>query len=294
MTSVHIARSEWSIRYEDRLLLLGSCFSDNIARKMQEYYLQVTGNPFGTLYNPISIAHHMTDELLADKDVILVTFGTAWVYVDKLRVESGEWSVERGELSVERGDLAAVVDNCQKRPAAEFIRYRLTVEDIVSAWRPILERYSDKRFVFTVSPIRHRKDGLHENQISKAILLQAIDSLTAQRFGSSQDGLTSGSASGQVSYFPSYEIVLDELRDYRYYAEDLVHPSAVAVEYIWERLVETYLYDERTRVSMRELHQLWRDTQHRMLHPETEEAKRFAEHVQAERDRLRIQYPWIE
>lgn len=278
MTAVHIARSEWSIRYEDRLLLLGSCFSDHIARKMQEYYLQVTGNPFGALYNPISIAHHMTDELLADKDVILVTFGTAWVYVDKLRVERGEWSVERG-------DLAAVVDNCQKRPAAEFIRYRLTVEDIVSAWRPILERYSDKRFVFTVSPIRHRKDGLHENQISKAILLQAIDSLTAQR---------SDSASGQVSYFPSYEIVLDELRDYRYYAEDMVHPSAVAVEYIWERFRDTYIYEESTRVSMRELHQLWRDTQHRMLHPETEEAKRFAQHVQAEKDRLRIQYPWIE
>lgn len=278
MTAVHIERSEWSIRYEDRLLLLGSCFSDNIARKMQEYYLQVTGNPFGTLYNPISIAHHMTDELLADKDVILVTFGTAWVYVDKLRVESGE-------LSVERGDLAAVVDNCQKRPAAEFIRYRLTVEDIVSAWRPILERYSDKRFVFTVSPIRHRKDGLHENQISKAILLQAIDTLTAQR---------SDSASALVSYFPSYEIVLDELRDYRYYAEDMVHPSAVAVEYIWERFRDTYIYEESMRASMRELHQLWRDTQHRMLHPETEEAKRFAEHVQAEKDRLRIQYPWIE
>lgn len=286
MTAVHIARSEWSIRYEDRLLLLGSCFSDHIARKMQEYYLQVTGNPFGALYNPISIAHHMTDELLADKDVILVTFGTAWVYVDKLRVESGE-------CRVESGDLAAVVDNCQKRPAAEFIRYRLTVEDIVSAWRPILERYSNKRFVFTVSPIRHRKDGLHENQISKAILLQAIDTLTAQR-SDSASGLTSGSASGQVSYFPSYEIVLDELRDYRYYAEDMVHPSAVAVEYIWERFRDTYIYEESTRVSMRELHQLWRDTQHRMLHPETEEAKRFAEHVQAEIDRLRIQYPWIE
>lgn len=273
LTRVHIERSKWPIRHEDKLLTMGSCFSDHIARKLVEYGFRVSGNPKGTLYNPISIAHHMTDDVVGDKDVVFVTFGTAWVYIDKLRVESLEF---RGE------SLAAVVDNCQKRPATDFIRYRLTVEDIVKAWRPILAKYSNKRFVFTVSPIRHKKDGLHENQISKGILLQAIDSLT------------SNSVSGLSSYFPSYEIMLDELRDYRFYAEDMLHPSVTAVEYIWERLADTYLYDSRTREIMQELHQYWLDCQHRMLKPDSEEAKAFAEYLAKRRNELHSKYDWIQ
>lgn len=254
-TLVHIDRSPWPIQYEDRLLMLGSCFSDNIARKLCEYFFQVTANPFGTLYNPISIANHMTDELLADKDVIIITFGTAWVYIDN--------------------QTNQVVDNCQKRPATDFTRYRLTIDDIVAAWRPILDHYADKRFIFTVSPIRHKKDGLHENQISKGILLQAVERL-------------------EVPYFPSYEILLDELRDYRFYADDLVHPSSMAIQYIWQRFADTYLYDANTRASMHELHQYWLDTQHRMLHPDTKEAAAFTRHLAEERTALMSRYPWLE
>ncbi len=267
-TPIDIARSPWEIRYEDRMLFLGSCFSDHIASYLQRYYFQVTANPTGTLYNPVSIAHH--SGLLKEADVVLVTFGTAWVYIDNL-------------LTATDNPLDRVVDNCLKRPAAEFTRYRLTKEEIVSLWLPILQQYADKRFVFTVSPIRHIKDGLHENQLSKAILLEAVDDLLRQ---AAETGVRAG-------YFPSYEILLDELRDYRFYAADMMHPSEVAVEYIFSRFAETYLYDAATQADMRTLHQLWLDMNHRPLHPDSEDYKAFARSVQSRRDELQKQYSWI-
>ena len=254
-TPVDITPSTWKIGLEDRILLLGSCFSDRIADKMRECYLRVTANPTGTLYNPVSIAHHI-DEYAPQADVIIITFGTAWVYVDK--------------------SLSAVVDNCEKRPATDFIRRRLTVEEIVSLWQPIVERYADKRWIFTVSPIRHKKDGLHENQISKGILLQAVDALNIQL--------------STINYFPSYELLLDELRDYRFYASDLVHPSQVAVDILWERFCATY-FEPHTLKQLEPLHQLWLDEHHRPLHPDSPEAAAFAEHLKQERMRLHLHYP---
>jgi hypothetical protein len=193
---------------------------------------------------------------LQEASVIIVTFGTAWVY---------EYHGE-------------VVANCHKLPAKDFVRRRLTVEEIVQKWLPIMEQMSDKRWIFTVSPIRHIKDGLHENQISKAILLQAVDYLTSN--------------SASASYFPSYEIMLDELRDYRFYAEDMLHPSQVAVDYIWQRFAETY-FSSDTCKEMRVLHQLWRDRNHRFLHAESPEARNFADRITERIDLLRKDYPWL-
>jgi hypothetical protein len=167
-----------------------------------------------------------------------------------------------------------VVANCHKLPANRFTRRCLTVDEIVEMWQPIVASMPDKHWIFTVSPIRHVKDGLHANQISKAILLQAVDQL------------------GQ-SYFPSYEIMMDELRDYRFYAEDMVHPSAVAVEYIWQRFVDTYM-NKDTQSEMRVLNQLWRDNQHRMLHPDTDEARTFLQRLAERKAQLQQRYPWIE
>ena len=196
-TIVDIISSKWKIGYEDKILMLGSCFSDEIGAQMQQRNLHVTCNPFGTLYNPLSIAnainlqssisnlqlvyhdglwhsmsHHGSfsradqheaevavadsiktmQQALQEATVIIVTFGTAWVY----------------ELDGE------VVGNCHKLPESCFTRRRLCVDEIVAAWKPIIERYPDKHWIFTVSPIRHIKDGLHENQISKATLLLAL------------------------------------------------------------------------------------------------------------------------
>lgn len=307
-TSVDIAPSPKKIAYNDKILLLGSCFADNIGTKFGEYYFQTTVNPYGTLYNPASIAkaisgigngvsdigivehnglwhslsHHgsfsradkenlvraceqsrvQLREALQRASSMIITFGTAWVYEYEDKV----------------------VANCHKLPANRFVRRRMTVDEIVEIWQPILAAMPDKHWIFTVSPIRHVKDGLHENQISKAILLQAVDRLTAKQLDSPIGGL---------SYFPSYEIMLDELRDYRFYAEDMVHPSQVAVDYIWQRFVDTYMTAD-TQNEMRTLHQLWRDRHHRFLHPDSPEAQQFAAHIKTRLQQLQPRYPWLE
>ena len=264
-TIVDIAPSAWKIGYEDKILMVGSCFSDEIGEQLTQRAMQVTCNPFGTLYNPLSIAQALTmtempeliqheglwhamshhgsfsrptkeetekavlasiqtmQQALQEATVVIVTFGTAWVY----------------EMN------GAIVGNCHKLPENTFTRRRLSVEEIVSAWRPILERYQDKHWLFTVSPIRHIKDGLHENQLSKATLLQAVEQLG--------------------DYFPSYEIMLDELRDYRFYADDLVHPSSLAVNYIFERFADTFC-NPQTRNEMTLQLKRWKQSQHRPLH----------------------------
>ena len=286
-TIVDIKPSPWKIGYDDKILLVGSCFADEIGEQMAQRYLQVTCNPFGTLYNPLSIAqainlqssisnlqlinhdglwhsmaHHGSfsrptkeeteqavrasietmQQALAEATVVIVTFGTAWVY--EMRGDG---------LSVTG---YGIVGNCHKLPESCFTRRRLSVDEIVAAWRPILERYPDKHWIFTVSPIRHIRDGLHENQLSKATLLQAIDSLTADQRLTTND---------QRHYFEAFEIMLDELRDYRFYADDLVHPSSLAVNYIWERFVDTFCTPQ-TKNELVLQHKRWKHEHHIPLH----------------------------
>lgn len=304
-TIVDSKPSDWKIGYEDRILMLGSCFSDEIGEQMQQRHLPVTCNPFGTLYNPLSIAnainyklhiknyelplveydglwhsmaHHgafsrptkeeaeeavrnsigAMQEALSEATVVIVTFGSAWVY---------EWALsEQRERSFyfEQSGLSSIVANCHKMPESWFSRRRLSVEEIVAAWRPILEQYKDKHWIFTVSPIRHIKDGLHENQLSKATLLMAVEKLrnTEYRVQNTEYRVQNPD---RVTYFPSYEILLDELRDYRFYADDLVHPSSLAVNYIWERFADTFCTPQ-TRNQMQVEHKRWKFEHHRPLH----------------------------
>ena len=308
LTKVQINPSETKIGYQDKILLLGSCFADNIGEKFGEHSFQATVNPFGTLYNPASImkaitlsfehdnkhyilqhnglwhsmmhhgsfSHPDKNELLSrynesltimrnalqEASTIVVTFGTSWIY----QMEG------------------MVVANCHKIPAERFRRDCMTVGQIIDMWLPLLVQIPNKHWIFTVSPIRHIKDGLHANHLSKATLLQAIDTLIVNARGLNP--------SSSYSYFPSYEIMLDELRDYRFYAEDMVHPSQVAVDYIWQRFVETYMTID-TQGEMRTLYQLWRDRHHRFLHPESEEAQTFAERIASRVQNLKEQYPWL-
>ena len=308
LTKVVVPNSGNKIGYNDKILLLGSCFADNIGEKFGAHYFQMLSNPYGTLYNPASIAailspiansqspisnppiiewgglwhsmlHHgsfshsdrnqvllrceqsreLLQVFLQEATVVIVTFGTAWVY---------EYE-------------GKVVSNCHKMPANRFVRRRLSVDEIVAMWQPLLEAMPDKHWIFTVSPIRHIKDGLHENQLSKAILLQAVEELVNQANGD------------KIGYFPSYEIMLDELRDYRFFAEDMVHPSPVAVEYIWQRFVDTYMTAD-TQNEMRTLYQLWRDRHHRFLHPESDEAQLFTQQIKTRLQLLQSRYPWLE
>ena len=308
-TTVDIAPCEKQIGYGDNILLLGSCFADNIGAKFGEYYFQTTINPYGTLYNPASIAKVLSDISdigSQDPGLKLVQHNGLWhsmMHHGTFSAVDKEQLIARCEHSSTQLRIALqqattliitfgtagvyeyqgqVVANCHKLPAQQFVRRRLTVDEIVDRWQPIIALMPDKHWIFTVSPIRHIKDGLHENQLSKAILLQAIDRLTAQPL-----------TAQQVSYFPSYEIMLDELRDYRFYAEDMVHPSPVAVEHIWQRFVDTY-FSAHTQNEMRTLHQLWRDRHHRFLHPESPEAQLFAERTKTRLQELQPRYPWIE
>ena len=308
-TIVEILPSSWKIGYEDKILMLGSCFSDEIGEQMKQRNMSVTCNPFGTLYNPLSIAnaihssfvhctsyivhhdglwhsmmHHGSfsrptkeeaeeavkasietmQQALREATVVIVTFGTAWVYEMNLTAErsNSETVIQRSGLTAEGGHVVA---NCHKLPADRFTRRRLTVEEIVAAWQPIVERFPDKHWIFTVSPIRHIKDGLHENQLSKAILLQAIEHLTAEGDPTAKRSYSETVLQRSVQYFPSYEILLDELRDYRFYADDLVHPSSLAVNYIWEHFADTFCTPQ-TRNEMTLQHKRWKFEHHRPLH----------------------------
>ncbi|MDA3892476.1 MAG: GSCFA domain-containing protein [Salinivirgaceae bacterium] len=252
-TTFQIPENQNKISYNTPILSIGSCFSENIGAKLSYYKFPVTINPFGILYNPESIANSI-DLLLENKvfqegdlfehqgvwnsfnhhsrfssmdrkeclekinhslanastqlkniDVLMLTFGTAWVYQEK---KSG-----------------AIVSNCHKVAAKEFNRFKLSVSDIVERYSHLFSKLRSQnpqlKIIITVSPVRHLKDGAAENLLSKASLIMAVHELVAKF--------------ENVSYFPSYEIMMDDLRDYRFYANDMIHPAPLAINYIWEK-----------------------------------------------------------
>ena len=254
--------ADFKIEHNSKIMLLGSCFAQNIGTRLAAYKFDVCSNPFGITYNPSSIAtilnrildgkefdeespeivehngkwhsmlHHgcfsqdskesllattnstlsAANEQLSKCGIVTITLGTAYVYT--------------------RNSDNLVVNNCHKLPGKEFSRRLLSINEITgclgSAMQRIIEQRPNIKFIFTVSPIRHLRDGAHDNQKSKATLLLAIEELTKM-------------FPANCSYFPAYEIMLDELRDYRFYADDMVHPSPLAVEYIWERFAGCYI-----------------------------------------------------
>ena len=258
------------ISYEDKIMMLGSCFTDNIGRQLVEYGFDVCVNPFGTLYNPVSIlrsverlisgtpftaedcvqigagdtrwcsfSHHTSfarasrEEFLEHANMALKAAHEHFLSCSKVIITLGtSWCFRHKESD-------AIVSNCLKHPASEFFRERLSATEVTDALRRIVELCCEssagvcpKQFIFTVSPIRHFKDGAHGNQISKSALLLGIDDLLA--------GLPADLSMNPfyfADYFPAYEIVMDELRDYRFYAEDMCHPTQQTVDYIRERFL---------------------------------------------------------
>lgn len=249
----------------DRLLFVGSCFADNIGRRFVEEQFAATINPYGVMYNPVSVLH--TVERLAEKgesyDVAFLTFGTNHIYILK---ETGE-----------------VVDNCQKRPQRLFDEQQLSVEECAGYMQQtieVLRRMNPAvRVVLTVSPIRYAKYGYHGSQLSKATLLLATEEVCgrAAKYGetnAAKYGGTNAAKYGETYYFPSYEVVVDELRDYRFYNEDMLHPSQQAVEYLWERIGESLL-TERTLQYLEEYRPIKQALNHRPFNAESEEYKAF-------------------
>ncbi len=284
-TELKIAPLKRTIALTERIVALGSCFASEISEALSSRNLRIVGNPLGPLFNPSSIAATLqralsgrrfsaeelktntegenfsfeastrfTDpsaeelltrlnttndqlrEAVTTADWLLLTFGTAWVY--RLQT-SGE-----------------VVANCHREPLASFRRERLTVEEILAEWRPLIEGpLADKQIILTLSPIRHLGDGLQDNAVSKATLRLAIEELA--------------SAYDNVHYFPAYELLIDDLRDYRFYAEDLVHPSRQAVGYIVERFTE-YAFAALDRAYLDRIDRVMNFCRHRPLHPQSE------------------------
>ena len=259
-TKVDIPHGGFTIEPCERMLFVGSCFADNIGRRFQEEKFQATVNPFGVMYNPASILHTVRRTDCSPRRVVL-TLGTNHVYILK---STGE-----------------IVDNCRKRLARLFEERELTVDECVGylaqAVDELVSRCSDVRVIVTVSPIRYAKYGYHGSQLSKATLLLAADRLVAM-YG------------GRVEYFPAYEIVCDELRDYRFYADDMLHPSAVAVEYIWQRMQETY-FSADTMSFLREWQPIKKGLAHRPSDPQSAEYLEFRERLRVMTEQLASRYP---
>ena len=310
-TKITVAAPDFLIDYNSRLMMLGSCFAENMGSKFSYYKFDVDVNPCGIIYNPLSVAnvlrlivevkqfeksdlrqvggkwvslyHHgafsstdpdeclrrINDRLtkatgeLRTLDLLVITWGTAWVY---------RYTREN-----------IVVSNCHKIPSQEFERSRLSVEDIVKEYLVLIGRLREinpgLRILFTVSPIRHWKDGAHGNQLSKATLLLAIDRLREEL--------------QHVYYFPAYEIVLDELRDYRFYADDMLHMSGFTVDYIWERFLYSFISPEVLGL-MNQIGRVNKGVAHRPFDPQSEEYHRLVKKMLAEIAMISRSYPMID
>ena len=263
-TKVSVGRAPFSIRPCCRMLFVGSCFADSMGRRFVDDKFRAVVNPFGVMYNPASVLH--TVELYEGEppEVAVLTLGTNHVYILK---ETGE-----------------IVDNCRKRPQRLFREELLTVDvclDYLSrAVETLLSRNPDVRVVVTVSPIRYAKYGFHGSALSKAVLLLAADRLVA-------------AYPDVVEYFPAYEIVNDELRDYRFYAEDMLHPSQQAVAYIWERFAEAF-FSEDTRRFLEEWRPIKEALAHRPFRPDSDEDKEFLAATMRKAELLARKYPDME
>ena len=274
-TIVDIEKPDFEIEPCEEILFVGSCFADSIGQCFREEGFPVTVNPYGTMYNPASILHTIerffADERSPLPSTVFLTLGTNHVYRLK---ETGE-----------------IVDNCQKRPQSLFQEEELTTEQcadyLLQAVKLLRLHNSSVRIVLTVSPIRYRKYGYHESQLSKATLLLAIKQLINQ-FSNSQFSIFNFQFS--ISYFPSYEIVLDELRDYRFYAPDMLHPSQQAVGYIWERLVET-MFSPSAKAFLEEWRPLKQALAHKPFNPEAPEYKALMDKTMLKVAELRKKYP---
>lgn len=279
-TPVNITLAPFAIEPRERMLFVGSCFADNIGRRFVDEKFRATVNPYGVMYNPASIMHNVkrwTGELVAAQSeasdsgsdvrqatdeapqTAVFTLGTNHVYILN---ETGE-----------------IVDNCRKRPQRLFTERELSVDECADYLREavtMLRQINPSvRIIITVSPIRYAKYGFHGSQLSKATLLLAADKLTKEM--------------DNVVYFPAYEIVNDELRDYRFYREDMLHPTDQTVEYIWQRFGETF-FSKQTVKFLEEWRPIKAALAHRPFNPEAEEYKKFLEKAKEEERELMERY----
>lgn len=324
-TKVDLPATDFKIDYNSRLAFFGSCFADNISAQFASRKFNVLANPFGTVYNPVSLesqikaiadgkvfgendvfkdercdglwhcwdAHSSLSastreeciaklnaattqarDFLRKADVVFITLGTAFVYYLK--------------------DSGKPVSNCHRQDPDLFERRLISVDEATDAIRRIVESLRKlspvAKVVFTVSPLRHMSDGAHNNTLSKATLQLAVNSAISNV--TTVPSASSGTFPA-VDYFPSYEIVMDELRDYRFYSDDMVHLSKTAEAYIFERMVSTYC-DERTREDISKVEKFMKMANHRILDENAHATQSFQQKIKVQATALEKQIPGLD
>ncbi|MCD9577258.1 GSCFA domain-containing protein [Flavobacterium soyae] len=299
-TQIPISKSNNPIDYNSKILSVGSCFVENMAQKFDYFKFQNERNPFGIIFNPVSIeklfSRVCNEDVFTEKDIffhnerwhsfevhsdlsnanrqelletlnkaitetnkqikkathIIVTFGTSWIY-----------------RNIESTEIAA---NCHKVPQKQFSKELLSVEVIQKSIQNTIDLIQtlnpNINFIFTISPVRHIKDGFVENQLSKSHLFTALHS-----------ALNTEHLKLNTEYFPSYEIMMDELRDYRFYKEDMLHPNQIAIDYIWKLFSENYISQESIS-TMQEVDEIQKSLRHRSFNPESEQHQKFLAKLQ--------------
>lgn len=310
LTEIPLSKANNPIDYSSKLLLLGSCFSENIGAKVSYYKFQGIQNPFGILFHPLAIERiiekSVNQELFTKEDVfneneqwhsfdahsslsnpskaqiiedlndaisrtstqvntashIIITLGTAWVY--------------------RKTSSNKVVANCHKVPQSNFTKELLSVEEVVKSLKQVITFVQSVnptvQFIFTVSPVRHLKDGFLENQRSKAHLIAAIHQVLNE---------------DRVSYFPSYELMMDELRDYRFYAKDMIHPNETAIEYIWEKFVEVWLASN-TSSTMKKIEKVQKAMLHKPFNENSDQHQKFLVKLNVLKSEIQTEFPHLQ
>jgi lysophospholipase L1-like esterase len=312
-TTIPILESERKIGYESKILSLGSCFAENMGQILTFYQFQRGMNPFGIIFNPVSIEkliervvlqlHFTKDDIFffnerwhcyevhselshADSEVVLSNLNRILLETQKQLQEATHIIITYGTSWVYRHiETNAVVANCHKVPQKQFSKELLSIDSIQNSIQNTVDWIQKSNpncnFIFTVSPVRHLKDGFVENQWSKAHLIAAI-----------HDKLKTEYLKLNTDYFPSYEIMMDELRDYRFYADDMMHPSALAIDYIWERFAATQI-DANATATMELVQTIRKGLAHRPFNPNSESHQKFEANLKEKIATLEAQYSFM-
>lgn len=310
LTPVQIPKPDFDISYHSEVMFMGSCFADNIGRKMEAQKFQVCHNPFGVVYNPLSLSKQI--ELLLEKDkfekvdldfhnglwhsymhytlfsdqeqsACLAKINTSFLEAKQFIKQAQVLVLTLGTSFVyELNKTGEIVSNCHKLPSAEFSHRFSEPKEIIAKLRTAIEAIRminpDLQIVFTVSPIRHFKDGAISNQRSKSALILSIRELEKEL--------------RNIYYFPAYEIFMDELRDYRFYASDMLHPSDIAIKYIWQRFCETF-FTEGTLQILSEIEKLLLALAHKPRNKEGKAHLQFLESLTSKLHQAQAKYPFI-
>ena len=310
-TKIPISKSSNPIDYDSRIISLGSCFAQNIGEKFSYFKFQNTVNPFGIIFNPVSIENLISrvvnNQKFTENDIFFhndlwhcfelhseLSHSDKTIFLDRLNqilsdfhlqiFKSTHFQITYGTSWVYRNkSLNSIVANCHKVPQSQFEKEILSVATIEKSIQNTIDLIQKVNpncyFIFTVSPVRHIKDGFVENQRSKAHLISALHNFVTLSLS-------------KCNYFPSYEIMMDELRDYRFYAEDMLHPSQMAIDYIWKRFSENYISEENF-ATMEEVCSIQKGLAHRPFNPNTASHQKFLNTLNNKIFKLQEQFPRI-